>query len=149
MGSKCHERVAKVLSRQLILTFSSCDFSFLWSNVFFSFLEKVIKFPRKSINNIIRKYYNQENNFLCHFFVHPPSHLSKSVKVVSSIQLSLKCEIFQKKSVSKNVIGSILVRSQMQLLKYVLKGNPVYFCLFCGEKPLYSDVIHTNGHKQI
>ena len=61
-------------------------------------------------------------------FVHPPSDLSKRVKVVSSIQLSLKCEILQKKSASKNVIHNTLVGSQMRLLKNVFKGNPVYFC---------------------
>ena len=86
--------------------------------------------------------------FLSHFFVHPPSHLSKRVKVVSSIQLSLKCEILQKKSVSKNVICNNLVGSQMRLLKNVFKGNPVYFCWFYGEKPLYSDVIHANEYKK-
>ena len=86
--------------------------------------------------------------FLCHFFVHPPSHLSKKVKVVSSIQLSLKCEILQKKSVSKNVIRNTLVRSQMRLLKNVFKGNPVYFCWFYTEKALYSDVAHANEHKK-
>ena len=72
--------------------------------------------------------------------MHPPCHLSKRVKVVSSIQLSLKYEILQKKSVSKNVIRNTLVGSQMRLL------SPVYFCWFYGEKALYSDVIHTNEH---
>ena len=75
-------------------------------------------------------------------------NLSKRVKVVSSIQLSLKCEIIQKKSVSKNVIRNALVGSQLRLLKNVFKGNPVYFCWFYGEKILYSDVIHANEYKK-
>ena len=92
-------------------------------------------------------YYNQENNFfLCHFFVHQPSHLLKRVKVVSPIQLSLKCKILKKKSASKNVICNTLVGSQMGLLKNVFKGKPVYFCWSYGEKPLYSDAIHVNEH---
>ena len=75
-------------------------------------------------------------------------NLSKRVKVVSSIQLSLKCEIIQKKSVSKDVIRNTLVGSQLRLLKNVFKGNTVYFCWFYGEKPLYSDVIHANEYKK-
>ena len=53
--------------------------------------------------------------------MHPPSHLLQRVKVVSSIQLSPKCEILQKKSVSKNVIHNTLVESQLRLLKNVFK----------------------------
>ena len=155
---KVTKGLQRFLSRQLVLTFSSCDASFLSSNIFFSFLEKVIKCPRKSIKNIIRKYIrNIENTKMKwsilqstkFFFVHSPSHFSKRVKVVSSIQLSSKCKILQRKSVSKNVTCNTLVKSQMWLLKNVLKGNPVYFCLFYGEKPFYSDVIHTNEHKKI
>ena len=62
-------------------------------------------------------------------------NLSKRVKVVSSNQLSLKCEIIQKKSVSKNVIRNTLVESQLRLLKNVFKGNPVYFVDFMEKNP--------------
>ena len=84
--------------------------------------------------------------------MHPPSHLLRKVQVVSSIQLSRKCEILQKKSVSKNVIHNTLVGSPMWLLKIVFKGDQsftlvftVYFCWFYGEKSLYK-VFGRLGH---
>ena len=48
------------------------------------------------------------------------THLLQRVKLVSSNQVSPKCEILQKKSVSKNVIHNTLVGSQMRLLKNVI-----------------------------
>ena len=117
----------------LPVTFSSFK---VMCNIFFSLLKNVIKCARKSIKNKMCKYVRSTENtqmkwlilrsrkyFFMSLFVHPPSHLLQRVQVVSSIQLSPKCEILQKKSVSKNVSHNTLVGSQMRLLKNVFKGS--------------------------